>query len=99
MSKKNYELEISKMLTLGTCHITEETCNWLSYTERIPLCVYPKDYGFFILTDSSCFGIEAFQELPEDLATILQFAVEKNCSWICLDSDGKEVSELPAYEW
>lgn len=99
MSIKENKLEISTMLTVSTCHITEETCNRLAYSEEIPLCVYPKDYGFFIFVDSSCFGIESFQELPKDLTILLQLAAKKGCTWLCLDSDGQEIAELPVYNW
>lgn len=98
-------MEITKMLTLSTAHITEKTAKRL---ERDPddnnlgLCVYMKaNYGFFIYitTDTKNKLPEHYNDLPEDLFKCITLAHELNCSVLCLDCDGEETSILNTYEW
>ncbi len=95
-------MDISRILTISTEHITEETSKLLAVepdTNEIGLSVYQKaDYGWFIhvpeyvreLEDTSC---------PADLYKCMFYAHENGCEWLCLDSDGETVDELKKYEW
>lgn len=103
-------LEICKMLTLSSAHITEDTQTVLvdetDHSTLSGLCVYPKadcrtDYGFFIYIDKEEFlaNIEN-DDCPEDLFAVVKYAIAHGCSVLCLDSDGKMVvRDLPIYEY
>lgn len=90
-------MDITKVLTISTAHITEETDRKLqdnSELNRMDLSVYEKgEYGYWIYVDSSR------DRIPEDLKKCLKFAEQNDCQWLCLDCDGEEVPELPTYDW
>lgn len=93
-------MEISKMWTLSTAHITSETNDllkkWAYPSGKGPITVYVKDGGYFIRVPDD-FEFENM-ELPEDLEEIIAFAI--NCfEWICLDCDGPIDARFPTYEW
>lgn len=92
-------LEISRMLTLSTGHLTEETRVMLDVNDdELYLPVFPKDYGWLIcLTDWDEYD-EDIESLPDDLRLCLQFADDHDCEWICFDSDSATVSSLPLYD-
>lgn len=99
MNKAN--LEITKMLTISTAHITEETAVMLERevkygVDNIPLAIYNKaEFGWII------FVSEYYKDLnmPEDLMSCLDLAKENNCEWLCLDCDGLIVPDLQTYDW
>lgn len=94
--------EISKMLTLSTAHISEETAVMLEREVKygvndIPLSIYNKaEFGWFIYVSEYYKDIE---DIPEDLMSCLDLAKENECDWLCLDCDGIIVPELPTYDW
>lgn len=88
-------MEISKMLTISTAHITERTGKLLD-EEILGLCVYKKlDYGWFIHLLDDLDKIE----IPEDLRKCLSLAQSLGCEWLCLDCDGEVLDFLDVYEW
>lgn len=92
-------MEIEKMMTLSTIHITESTSKYLDREDRAELVVYPKsEYGWFIYL-----GLDSLKDelllIPKDLVEIIQFAIKNDCMWLCLDCDGDEEESLPIYEW
>lgn len=90
-------MDITRILTISTAHITEETDKKLqdnSEFNLMALSVYKKeDYGYWIYVDSPC------DDVPEDLKQCLELALKYDCQWLCLDCDGEEVPELPTYDW
>lgn len=100
-------LEISKMLTLSTAHITKETAEKLE--NRLPhfdsfwsaadhIAVYDKDdYGWWILVSELNYA--ELSQLPVDLAACCRLAMRNGCDWLCLDCDGPIEDCLPTYEW
>lgn len=92
-------MEITKMLTLSTAHITEETANKLNYelnNDVMFIAVYAKeDYGWFIYIP------EDFEEIdvPDDLMKLLLFAKDLNCGILCLDRDGEVFDYLEKFDW
>jgi hypothetical protein len=102
-------LEIDKMMTLSMSHITEKTAKEIKDTfgegitlDRLPMMTLPmfeKDtYGYFIYI--GCYEENSeYYNVPKDLEQCIRFALEYDCAWLCLDCDGIEISELPAYEW
>lgn len=93
-------MEISRMLTLSTAHITEETVMGLEEAVNntdsdIDLCVYQKEeYGFFIhISDDWQEG----HKIPSDLRDCIELADNHNCKWLCLDRDGEVTEKLHVY--
>lgn len=91
-------MEINKMLTISSTHIKPETWKTLENEPPFEIVVYNKEcefglYGFFILVidSESC-------NAPEDLAACMRFAEDHDCAWLCLDTDGEVLPELPTYE-
>lgn len=100
----NHNLEINKMLTLSTCHITEETNNRMldlspeEILDLFPIIVYPKDgYGYFVVVPFE--NEENSRRVPQDLKDIIKFAKANSCEWVMLDSDGLANEYLPSYNW
>lgn len=86
-------LEITKMLTISTAHISEETNQLLLDEEVDVTCFGLDEYGWLILS----YGPE--ENLPEDLAACLKFADDHGCAWLRLDSDGMIVDGLEVFDW
>lgn len=95
-------MEISKMITMSTGHISEETSKILGdENSNLPIAVYNKEkFGWFIYlpTDKTEDAI-ILKELPKDLAIIFMFARYNMFDIICLDCDGSDIDELPIYDW
>lgn len=96
-------LEIAKMLTLSTAHITPETAKRLDkFVERGErsddldgIVAYGKaDYGWFIFV-----GDAKTRGLPADLKYLVNVAYNNDCLWLCLDRDGDTVDDLISYDW
>lgn len=100
-SKECQKLEISKMLTISTKHITPEADESILYAyydddKDVSAHVYTKDnYGWFVYID------EDFENKTnlECLKDCMRFARKNGCDLLCLDCDGPVVDGLPVYEW
>jgi hypothetical protein len=101
-------MEISKMLTISTCHITKETAKFIDNVCKDNnlsiLIVYDKSakysdctekYGWFIYCNVALPDLN----VPEDLLKVMCFTRDNNCDWLCLDRDGEVVDGLDVYEW
>lgn len=93
-------MEIARMWTLSTAHISRETDKWLIGQVKEPtegLCVYKKTGGYFVYVPDD-FDYEEMN-LPEDIETIIAFAIGCGVDWICLDSDGSIENGFKTYKW
>ena len=92
-------MEISKMLTISTTHISLASADLLDTKEErmeTGLVVYEKgNYGWFIHVDEF-FELDA---TPEDIMNCIFVAKQNNCEWLCLDRDGETIDGLPVYDW
>lgn len=94
-------MEISKMLTVSTAHISKETAELLE-NETKDLVVYKKEnYGWFIHVLSLDWenDLEDYLNIPYDLKNILCFTINNGCEWLCLDRDGEIINDLNVYDW
>lgn len=93
-------LEIQKMITLSTAHITEQTAKLLDKEpekNNMTISVYKKsEYGWFLPIESIDYNTAA---IPEDLKKVIAFAKDHGCSWLCLDCDGPILDYLDTYKW
>lgn len=92
-------MDITKMLTISTAHITEETATKLDLeanTDDMQLSVYLKaDYGWLVYVNKDLDN----RNIPDDLRKCLELAKANDCEWLCLDCDGEIVDGLDVYEW
>lgn len=100
VDKHHKMLEITKMMTISTAHITEETANRLNRDpndNNLGICVYPKsEYGWYIPIDKELINVKG---LPEDLVKVMKFAASMDCQTLCLDCDANICEELPIFDW
>ena len=99
-------LDITKMLTLSTAHISEHTEKLLSQISEDKmesrLIVYKKgEYGYFIYVTKDADGIIVpyKQEIPEELHQCLCLADELGCNVLCFDRDGEISKALKTFDW
>lgn len=94
-------LEIDRMLTVSTAHISGHTAAALNdngETDTLPVSVYRKaGFGWFVYYG----GVPESQldRLPEDLRTLVTYARANDCTVLCLDQDAVESPNLPTYAW
>lgn len=92
--------DIAKLITISSGHISEKTAKLLNdepTKHNMDLAVYPKaQFGWFIYIGA--LDTNAYDHLPEDLKACALFTREHDCEWLCLDSDGEEMKELPMYQ-
>lgn len=84
-------LEIHKILTLSTGHLTEKACN--DYLNDV--IAYPKaEHGWFLYVPDT-----DLEDAPASLRDCMDFAEKQGCAWLMFDCDGPTVEELLYYEW
>lgn len=95
-------MDITKVLTISTAHITEETDRKLqdeSEVNNMCISVYDKaEYGYWIYIDPYD-RLMRNENIPVDLLNCIKLAQQNDCRWLCLDCDGEVVPELPTYDW
>lgn len=98
------KLEISKILTLGTAHITEKTADMLAQESELNvmrLTVYNKwsdseEYGWFIYLNDDP---KDNGPIPRDLAACIKLAKDNGCGILCLDCEGPTIPILKTFSW
>ena len=103
------KLEISKLLTLSTAHLTRETREKMDnpeFIDEVLPAIYPKTvlgttYGWFVYT-TRCAGQDEdednLENLPEDLKAAIDLANSLSCSVVCFDADADPVPNLKTYD-
>ena len=101
-------MEITKMLTLSTAHISKETAMLLVESNdkiEFSLSTYQKNwrnfnYGWFIHVPEELKEYpEAYFDVPNDLMKCLLFAKDLECELLCLDEDGEILDYLEKFDW
>lgn len=98
-------MEITKMLTISTAHISEDTAKLLDKdqgTDCLGLSVYRKGrHGWFINVSADVVQyIDTCENIiPEELEKLIKFAVNLGCGMLCLDCDGEILSYFEVYLW
>lgn len=91
-------MEIYKLLTVSTESISETTRallksdeNWESNADlpALPFVTYAKgSYGWFLsITDFYSADDAGKTDCPHDLRTIIEYALQRGCDWLCFDPD------------
>ena len=102
-------MEMSKMLTLSTAHVSEETGEWLNQqglviarrfqdrnTETTTVFMGSHDDGWFVHAPTH---YEMDHEYPRDLLTVIMFARQHYVEYLNFDAGAGEVDGLPTFEW
>lgn len=86
-------MEICKLMTLSTGHLTRKTRQQLRTDPNdLDVPVYPKgEYGWFLYPGENIEG------LPSDICACIELARQNGCSVLCFDSDGPITPNLPDY--
>lgn len=105
-SKVVQKLDITKMLTVSTAHVSEKTFEALKLdgaTNEIGLAVYGKstcdnevNYGLYIYLDRQAVDNA---NIPDDLKPLIRLAQDNGCEVLCLDSDGMELDDYEIFDW
>ena len=107
-------LEITKMLTISTAHISKETAEILDDADAsacFPIAVYNKEgYGWWIYIPDHYKEIFVpgnyysdidipDSDIPMDLHACIGLAIDNDCQWLCLDRDAAETEKLETFCW
>ena len=92
-------MEINKMLSLSTAHVSEKTAHIMENFNIDNVVIYDKPgYGWFVYVPDKLELEEIQDTCPDDLYACLVFARENDCNWIMFDSDVEPIDELAVYE-
>lgn len=95
-------MSVLSYLDLSTGHISQETCNgWLKEDPQ-NLVIAEYEWGYFVSvpSDTADTPLEVLaQDMPEDLAKVLEYARANGCTIVRFDGAGYEMDELPTYDW
>lgn len=98
-------MEITKMLTVSTAHISEGTAKLLDKeveADSLGINVYRKgEYGWFIGVSadlSQCLN-SCENEVPDELEKLIIFAADLGCDMLCIDRDGEVLPYFEVYLW
>ena len=100
--KNSQKLEIDKMLTISSLHVSADTKDLLDQAaddnEEDPMPpVYEKQgYGWLVACDPD--NEEIWDNCPTDLVQCMKLARDNGCFWLCLDADGPRVETLEFFD-
>ena len=100
--KNSQTLEIDKMLTISSLHVSADTKDLLDQAaddnEEDPMPpVYEKQgYGWFVACDPD--NKEIWDNCPADLVQCMKLVRDNGCFWLCLDADGPRVETLEFFD-
>lgn len=102
-------LEIVKLVTLSTSHVSQTTSNMLPQnathlaSTRAPPDWWPefvRDEGWMFWVPEDVVIFEAaFADAPKDLRDVLMYVRNSGCEWCLFDCDGPICDALYHYEW
>lgn len=89
-------MEISKMITVSTAHVSTETAELLE-NGKLNIVVFDKgDYGWFIYLSNED---DYYYNIPTELNNLMKFAKDLGCEWLCLDCDGEVLEYFEVFNW
>lgn len=100
--KNLQKLEIDKMLTISSRHVSADTKDLLDQAaddnEEDPMpSVYEKQgYGWLVACDPD--NEETWDNYPADLVQCMKLTRDNGCFWLCLDADGPRVETLEFFD-
>jgi len=102
-------LEIVKLVTLSTSHISQTTVHNLpngrgdhwgvrGTPDWWPRFARDEGWLFWVPADEAAFQI-CYAEAPKDLLDVLMYIRNSGCEWLLLDCDGPTCDVLYQYDW
>lgn len=91
------KLDIAKMLTISTSHLSEQTFSMLAVYDFTPIVSYNYEFGTFIHIPDNLDSYDS--TMPRELIKCIEFAKENDCEWLRFDRDGDIIDELQTFEW
>lgn len=97
------KVETYSTLYISTCHITQEASEWLTKAGiaaadpeqgAVPYHMATHAYGYLVWAAD-----EFADEVPQCVIDVCEFAKKHGCTWINIDQDGPEYSDLPHFDW
>ena len=85
------------LVSMNSAHLTEKTYNSINKSKTTYLWglgIYPFEYGWFFYIGDDEFDLD---EMPKDLATLVERARKENADWLLLDQDIPFEDDLPVY--
>lgn len=100
--KNPQELEIDRMLTISSLHVSADTKDLLDQAvddnedDPMPPVYEKQGYGWFVACDPD--NEETWDNYPADLVQCMKLARDNGCFWLCLDADGSRVETLELFD-
>lgn len=100
--KNLQKLEIDKMLTISSRHVSADTKDLLDQAaddneeDPMPPVDEKQGYGWFVACDPD--NKEIWDNCPADLVQCMKLARDNGCFWLCLDADGPRVETLEFFD-
>lgn len=95
-------LEIDKILTVSTSHISSHSFNWLKHQCENPTCniiaVCEYEYGFIIYINRDLYLKYTDADISSDIYKIINIAIKNNCAYLRFDNDGPIIPGIMTYE-
>ena len=88
---------VGKYLDCSTVHISPKTMRELEQDKveyASAYYLFPEGAWLYACDDDGL-----YPDQPEDLVILYKYALSLGCSWIKLDCDGYEHTDLPKYDW
>lgn len=100
------ELEIAKVLTISTAHITSDDGRRLNESpdvDDVPHVLYTTEHFHMVWTLKSEVRHDAQEDgkppLSPHFQALVKLAQDNDCEWLKLDTDGPVVDGLPSFRW
>ena len=85
-------LEISKILTISTAHLSQEDIKFLEYKQ---LYSFKSEYGYIIST----FNWGYNTGFSETFLNLLVLATRNDCTYLQFDRDASILPDFPTFKW
>ena len=100
--KNSQKLEIDKMLTISSRHVSADTKDLLDQAaddneeDPMPPVFEKQGYGWLVACDPD--NEETWDNYPADLVQCMKLTRDNGCFWLCLDADGLRVETLEFFD-
>lgn len=94
-------LEIHKMLVLSTAHVMSSTADELEFGETKAdwKPAFTREEGWVFYVPGASADDSRYNDAPNDIRMLIEFARDQGVQWLMFDSDGPTVDNLEVYEW
>jgi hypothetical protein len=94
VTKNSTQPQILKVLDMCTSHISRESRDWVTTNAS-----YENESGWLVNVNRFDDGWGFFNEPPDDIKKLLEFADSCGCCYILFDSGGPEYKQFDRFVW